>query len=945
MCQDLPNLLKGTAVAKKAWLLPLADLDTRCQRFAREADSLFSKLLFQKIQDLFEYLNEVEVSTNDLLQNEASLCFTGINRELNCLKRLVNAYALNVKGDIAILLPQIRAGKVPTVKLEDVIKQNSRSLFSQECLSSLICEKEREIRYLSQYLMFLKQQQLVHFAFKDGELDSVFDFNDARDVVCLDFNIHWGNNNVMNRMEAYLQDEKRDKKTPNSTYEFWCTESAVAIIKQQIQLFAGHVEANRCRPGMKYVVTNGQSKLAKQAPDKVAVISLYQGSSSPIEFQPLGPPGKPHAETVTSDSVSLTWQAPKRGSKNITGYNVSYSYEENKWFDVKVILDRYDLQNPVIVATNLIPNTTYRFKVQANNANGNGPYSLTSESITTKPPVALKEKYRPHCKLVNEKIPKVYKLPTHATFQSDLIEKRDALAPRSSVSTAAPQKVVMLVGATGSGKTTLINAMANYILGVNWDDDYRFKLITENTSDDQTKSQTKVITAYTFHKEEGYPFHYSLTVIDTPGFGDTEGLERDKRITAQIKEFFCSENGIDQLHAVGFVVQSSQARLTPTQKYVFSAILSIFGKDIAENIFLMTTFGDGNEPQVLDAIKKAKVPFERYFEFNNSALFVDKTKRVIFNSGFWHMGKESFQCFFDALLSLEVRSLQLTQEVLTERQHLEVCLEGLRPQIRNGLNERSKLEKTRLQLEQREADMRANEDFTITVKVTKQRSIPLEGGLFTTTCLKCNYTCHLHCTISNDEKKYKCASMTWLARKEKTTCKVCPQKCYWSFHKNTPYQYEFYETEETQTLKEISDRYEVAESSKNKLENLIVQINKRISKIDRGIEQNLQEARNSLCRLQEIALMPNPMTHEEYIDILIETEKRECKLGWEDRVKGLEVAKEINASLITTVQKGDVASLYTEAAKPMGDPRGRGWLNVGAHSALHWFGKQVDRIV
>ena len=507
VCRELPNLLKGKAVAKKAWLLPLADLDTRCQRFAHEADNLFSKLVFQKIQELFEYLNEVEVSTNDLLQNEASLYFTGINKELNRLKRLVNTYALSMKRKIAFLLPQIRAGKVPAVKIEDVIKQNSLSPFSQEHLSSLIREKEQEIRYLSQYLVFIKHEELIHFAFKDGELDSVFDFNDARDVVCLDFNIHWGNNNVMNRMEAYLQEEKRDKKKPKSTHEFWCTESAVATIKQQIQLFVGHVKANRCTPGMKYVVTNGQSKLAKQASDKLAIISFYQSSSSPIEFQPLGPPGKPHAETVTSDSVCLTWQASKHGSKNITGYTVSYSYEENNWFDVKAILGRYDLQNPVFVSTKLAPNTTYRFKVQANNANGNGPYSSLSEGITTKPPVALKEKYQPRCKLVNEKIPKVYKLPTHATFQSDLFQKRDAVATLSSVSAVAPHKVVMLVGATGSGKTTLINAMTNYILGVKWQDDYRFKLITEKTSDDQTKSQTKLITAYTFHKEDGYPYH------------------------------------------------------------------------------------------------------------------------------------------------------------------------------------------------------------------------------------------------------------------------------------------------------------------------------------------------------------------------------------------------------------------------------------------------------
>ena len=93
----------------------------------------------------------------------------------------------------------------------------------------------------------------------------------------------------------------------------------------------------------------------------------------------------------------------------------------------------------------------------------------------------------------------------------------------------------MVVGATGARKTTLINGMANYILGVKWEDQYRFKLISEKT--DQTKSQTKCITAYTFYKDIGSPLPYTRSVNDPPGFGDTGGLERDKQIK-QIKDFF-----------------------------------------------------------------------------------------------------------------------------------------------------------------------------------------------------------------------------------------------------------------------------------------------------------------------------------------------------------------------------------------------------------------------
>jgi len=112
----------------------------------------------------------------------------------------------------------------------------------------------------------------------------------------------------------------------------------------------------------------------------------------------------------------------------------------------------------------------------------------------------------------------------------------------------AESKTIMLMGATGSGKTTLINSMVNYILGVEWDDPFRFVLIKEegNSSSpvDQAESQTSKVTAYELHYQVGFRIPFSLIIVDTPGYGDTKGIERDREITDSIEQFFKDKKGI-----------------------------------------------------------------------------------------------------------------------------------------------------------------------------------------------------------------------------------------------------------------------------------------------------------------------------------------------------------------------------------------------------------------
>lgn len=472
------------------------------------------------------------------------------------------------------------------------------------------------------------------------------------------------------------------------------------------------------------------------------------------------------------------------------------------------------------------------------------------------------------------------------------------------------EKVIILVGATGTGKSTLINGITNYILGVNWNDRYRFKLIIEESNQSQIHSQTSWITAYSFHPMKGSKMSHAITIIDTPGFGDTRGIDRDKEIIGQIKEYFSLHPpvGIDQLHAVVFVTQSSLARLTPTQRYIFDSILAVFGRDIADNIHLMTTFADGKKPPVLKAVEGAGVPYVATYKVNNSALYAQNTD--MFGEMFWKMGYESFTKFFSEIENVEPTSLQLTKEVLKERQRLETVIKGLQPQIQSGLSKIDEIQQERKTLEMRESEVLANKEFTYRVNMTKQIKIDLECGEYVTNCLTCNCTCHFPCHIPNDADKYRCWAMD--SERMDSRCRICDGKCSWKEHVNNPYRFELYTEEVEKTSADLKKKYEKALEGRKGVHAIIECMENELKQSHRQVIQNIQEARHCLERLQDIALKPNPLSEVEYIDLLIESEKSEAKKGFRNRIQALEKLRD-QAVILMKMKEANLTEEYMES--------------------------------
>lgn len=495
--------------------------------------------------------------------------------------------------------------------------------------------------------------------------------------------------------------------------------------------------------------------------------------------------------------------------------------------------------------------------------------------------------------------------------------------------------VVLLVGATGAGKTTLVNGIANYIFGVQWDDDFRFKLITDEGSGSQAQSKTQYITAYTIHRQNDSPFPHTLTVVDTPGFGDTTGLEHDKRFVAQIKHFvsISGGKGIAHIHGIGFIAQASLARLTPTQRYIFDSILAIFGKDIESNILLMTTFADGKKPPALDAVKAAKIEYCKFFKFNNSAIFTDEASTDSegedrsFDKMFWEMGMASFKSFFTQLAQMEARSLVLTKKVLEEREELETIMQSLPRQIQALLSKINSLKQEEQIIEQHEAHIEANKDFTFTVNEPHTRKVSIAGtGRYVTNCSKCNFTCHLDCRIPDDDNKRYCVAM-----KQTENCTVCPGKCFWRNHHNNDHYFVVEDVPVEKTCNEIKQRYMEALNGKTTKENVVNMIRSEIVARYRDVSVMIRKAQQILKRRDEIALRPNPLSQVAYIDLLIESEKQQGRQGFMERVKVLNDVRE-QAKLLSNVKDDKIfqdeilkmAQQYVEAES--GKKLARSWV-------------------
>ena len=339
---------------------------------------------------------------------------------------------------------------------------------------------------------------------------------------------------------------------------------------------------------------------------------------------------------------------------------------------------------------------------------------------------------------------------------------------------------ILAIGETGHGKSTWINALINYLLGIQLEEKIRYNLFNEKKLQEDyqkmygKKKEGSSVTdkPAVYNIEPSAFFNNPIRIIDTAGYGDTRNDDNhnfDEKITVDIKEFLESST-INSINAICLIMKASENRLHDRIKYVLDKLLSLFGKDVMRNIIIIFTHAPPTgEIKALEILNSSDSPFKKflgsvdnykYFSFDSKIYFSKSNSGDVshleaqFNENLKNFGE-----FFKYIFGLQSISLESTKQVIKDRLHIKNNIINLTNHLRDTMmkvqsamfNEKQLSEwKSELNiLQNSDIPLEEYEDTIIESSVIDETK-NCENGWYVLYCNFHNKVCHNKCKGSKE---------------------------------------------------------------------------------------------------------------------------------------------------------------------------------------------------
>jgi ribosome biogenesis GTPase A len=205
-----------------------------------------------------------------------------------------------------------------------------------------------------------------------------------------------------------------------------------------------------------------------------------------------------------------------------------------------------------------------------------------------------------------------FSLPEIIILPTDKISDNPSMEKPSTSSSTKGEVNILLLGESGVGKSTFINAFIQYLAFKTLEeaeskepivlipvsflmttgDNFEEKKINFGTADNFNnedfnhpgESVTQHCKSYVFalNKLDGQ----KLRIIDTPGFGDTRGIDQDDANMQHILKYI---NNLTHLNAICFLFKPNASRLNNFFPICLTQLLDLLGPDARQNIIFCFT--------------------------------------------------------------------------------------------------------------------------------------------------------------------------------------------------------------------------------------------------------------------------------------------------------------------------------------------------------------------
>ena len=218
---------------------------------------------------------------------------------------------------------------------------------------------------------------------------------------------------------------------------------------------------------------------------------------------------------------------------------------------------------------------------------------------------------------------------------------------------------ILIMGETGVGKSTWINAIANYFsfptlkhaidakdVRVSIPCSLSFTSRTGNMQTISVGAESKNEVQETGQSATQMPRTYRfdigkhlITLLDTPGIADVRGMEQDE---INMENILGHLSHYDEIHGICFLLKANQSRLTAAFRFCVMELLRHLHKSVVDNIVFCFTHAGGKSRQqgdslptldvLLKGLKGPRIPFSKANQFffeNDSFKFLAGMKNGI----------------------------------------------------------------------------------------------------------------------------------------------------------------------------------------------------------------------------------------------------------------------------------------------------------------------------